>query len=101
MKIKKIENNEDILLTLSGSLDKLSAKKMWKSLQTALQQTKSEIELDFAEVTYMSVDGLCVILKGEKQAKAAGKSITLKNVSTEVFEVLEKTGFSDILTVVK
>jgi anti-anti-sigma factor len=47
----------------------------------------------------VSSAGLRVLLLGEKNAKSAGKTLTLKNVSAEVMEVFEITGFSNILNI--
>jgi len=47
---------------------------------------------------YVSSAGLRVVLQAEKTAKAKGGSMTLKNVSEEIMEVFEMTGFSDLLT---
>jgi len=41
-----------------------------------------------------------VLLLGEKKAQAAGKTMRLTNVSPDVMEVFDMTGFSGILTIV-
>jgi len=48
----------------------------------------------------VSSAGLRVLLMGGKTAKAKGASMTLPGVSEEIMEVLEMTGFADMLTVV-
>ncbi|MCL1832115.1 MAG: STAS domain-containing protein [Oscillospiraceae bacterium] len=55
--------------------------------------------LNFAGVDYVSSAGLRVLLQGQKNAQAAEKSMVLKNVSPDVMEVFDVTGFSGILTI--
>jgi len=99
MEIKKNEINEGIELTLTGRLDTITAPKLQTVLSDALQSFET-VELDFAEVEYVSSAGLRVLLQGQKTAQNTGKSMKLKNVSSEVMEVFDVTGFSGILTIV-
>ena len=99
MEIKKTQAGDHILLSLEGRLDTLTAPK----LQAALTETFPDavvIELDFEQVEYVSSAGLRVLLLGEKTTKAAGKSIVFKNVSAEIMEVFEITGFTGILNII-
>jgi anti-sigma B factor antagonist/stage II sporulation protein AA (anti-sigma F factor antagonist) len=47
----------------------------------------------------VSSAGLRVLLVGEKTAKSTGGKMILVNVSSEIQEVFEMTGFSDMLTI--
>jgi anti-anti-sigma factor len=98
MEIKKTQIGENVLLTLEGRLDTLTAPKLQEVLIAAFPAAAA-VDLDFAGVEYVSSAGLRVLLLGEKNAKAAGKTMTLKNVSAEVMEVFEITGFAGILTI--
>jgi anti-anti-sigma factor len=99
MEIKKMQNGLTGILNLIGRLDIVTAPKLQEAL-TEVITSAEKVELDFAGVDYVSSAGLRVLLLGEKNAKAAGKSMTLKNVSHEVMDVFEITGFSGILTIV-
>ena len=57
-------------------------------------------ELNFTELKYVSSAGLRVLLLGEKTAKSNGVEFSLVNVSDDVREVFEMTGFMDILKIV-
>ena len=98
MDIRKTQNEENVLLSLEGRLDTITAPKLQEALSEAFPGA-SVIELDFTGVEYVSSAGLRVLLQGEKKAKAADKTMTLKNVSSEVMEVFEITGFSGILNI--
>ena len=99
MEIKKTQNDENILLSLEGRLDTLTATKLQEAFVEVFS-TAATIDLDFAGVDYISSAGLRVLLLGEKNAKAAGKTLTLKNVSAEVMEIFDITGFTGILNII-
>ena len=94
MEITKIESG----LSLKGRLDTITSPKLQEALDEVVSSSET-FELDFAEVDYVSSAGLRVLLQGQKNAQAAGKSMALKNVSAEVMEVFDVTGFSGILTI--
>ncbi len=49
---------------------------------------------------YVSSAGLRVLLQGEKTAMSKGREMSLTHVSDGVMEVLEMTGFTDILNII-
>ena len=98
MNIDKTQTEEKTTLVLSGRLDTTTAPKLQESLIPEFD-TANHVELDFSELIYVSSAGLRVLLMGEKAAKAKGSSMTLKNVSDEIMEVFEMTGFADMLTI--
>ena len=98
MEIKKTQSGDAFVLVLTGRADTVTSPKLQEALMETISSCE-KTELDFAEVDYVSSAGLRVLLTGEKAAKAEGKTMTLKNVSAEVMEVLNITGFSSILTI--
>lgn len=99
MEIKTARNGDNATLTLSGRLDTTTAPQLQESLIPEFDTMKS-VTLDFAELAYVSSAGLRVLLMGEKTAKAKGAKQTLVNVSAEIMEVFEMTGFSGVLHIV-
>ena len=87
------------VMSLTGRLDTVTSMKLQTVLTEAIEGAE-KIELDFAAVDYVSSAGLRVLLQGQKAAQKADKPITLKNVSSEVMEVFDVTGFSGILTII-
>jgi len=98
MEIKKTQNGETVRLSLEGRVDTLNAPQLQKALSEFFPEAET-IELDFERVEYVSSAGLRVLLLGEKTANAAGKTMVLKNVSAEIMEVFEVTGFTGILSI--
>ena len=100
MEIRKTQNGDICVLALSGRIDTLTSPRVQESLtETISSSSCGKIELDFAEVSYLSSAALRILLTGAQGARAAGKTMTLKNVSAEVMKIFEVTGFSRILTI--
>lgn len=98
MNINLIQEEEKTVLALSGRLDTLTSQKLQEALIPAFK-TANHVEIDFAQLVYVTSAGLRVLLMGEKTAKAQGGRQTLVNVSPEIMEVFDMTGFSNILTI--
>ena len=96
MNITEIQNNGKTTLALSGRLDAITSPKLQDALIPKLSKNK-HIELDLAQLVYISSAGLRVLLMGEKTAKAQESMLTLVNMTPEVMEVLDMTGFSGVL----
>ena len=98
MNISKTLENGKITFALEGRLDSTTSPQLQEVLIPAFDEIK-EVELDFTQLAYVSSAGLRVLLLGLKTAKAKSASMTVSNVSQEIMEVLEMTGFVDMLTI--
>lgn len=98
MTITKTKDGETLILALEGRLDTTTAPQLQEALIPEFNEVKN-IRLDFKELAYVSSAGLRVLLMGEKAAKGKGGKMTLNNVSSEILEVFEMTGFADMLTI--
>ena len=98
MEIEKTQNEGITILNLSGRLDTVTSPKLQDVLAEIIPDT-AVVELDFAGIDYVSSAGLRVLLFGQKKAQASSNTMKLKNVSPEVMEVFEITGFSGMLTI--
>lgn len=58
----------------------------------------SELILDFTALEYISSAGLRVVLSAQKAMNKQGRMV-VRGVNEYVMEVLEVTGFADILTI--
>jgi anti-anti-sigma factor len=98
MNISIVEDNNTIKLSLEGRLDTVTAGDLQEKLLERIEKGLDVI-LDFKKLAYVSSAGLRVLLMGEKAAK--GKDITLKliNVSADIMEVFEMTGFDNVLKI--
>lgn len=88
---------EKSLLTLHGAIDTSTSPVFESAIKGALNNG-NDITLDFADVSYVSSAGLRVLLIARKAIPEDGL-LKLINVSPEVKEVLDLTGFSEILQI--
>ena len=99
MIIDKTKENGKITLAIDGKLDTITAPQLQDVLISSIGEAM-QIELDFTKLSYVSSAGLRTLLLGQKAAEAKGASMILSGVSEEVLEILDITGFVDILTIV-
>ncbi|MCL2603782.1 MAG: STAS domain-containing protein [Defluviitaleaceae bacterium] len=99
MEITMLMTGENTELVITGRMDTITSSKLLPFLTEAIQSSET-VTLNFAEVKYVSSAGLRVLLQGQKIAQSASKSLKLENVSPDVMEIFEVTGFSAILTIV-
>ena len=97
MEIKKSGAGENLTIELIGRLDAVTAPQLEKELGTSLDGVKV-LFFDFAQLEYIASAGLRVLLVAQKRMNKQGK-MSIKNVSEEVKEVLDMTGFINFLQI--
>jgi anti-sigma B factor antagonist len=93
---KTIENNKAVF-ALEGRLDTNTSASFENQIREAAEKV-DEFVFDFAKLDYISSAGLRVLLVSQKTMSKKG-GMKIINVSETVMEILEVTGFSDILTI--
>lgn len=91
------KNNETTTLKIEGRLDTTTAPELENVINGEGDALKNLV-LDFEKVNYISSAGLRVLLTAQKKMNAQG-SMELVNVSEGVMDILEMTGFADILVI--
>lgn len=87
------------MIEIKGHIDSNNAEQFEKELMDSVMKTpESEIVLDASELKYISSAGLRVLMKLRKQVK---KPVPVVNVSPEIYEIFEVTGFTNLLEVKK
>lgn len=97
LNINKTTENDTVRFSVAGRLDTITAVQFEQEVKSSLEGVKDLI-LDFAELEYVSSAGLRVLLSVQKIMNKQG-SMKLVNVCSDVLEILEITGFTDILTI--
>ena len=95
MEIKK--NAETAIIEIAGRLDTTSAPALEKAICEDIGDAKNLV-LDMKGVQYISSAGLRVLLGAQKKMQKIG-SMKVTNVCEAVMEVLDMTGFADILVI--
>lgn len=94
--IKDLKGNE-LNISLVGRLDTTTAPTLEAELKSSINDVTS-LNFDFSKLEYVSSAGLRVLLAAQKVMSKQG-TMTLTNVGSEIMEVFEITGFTDILTI--
>ena len=91
-------NNGVLTVRLNGRVDASNASAVEKEILSAHEAARdANIVIDAAELEYISSAGLRVLMRLRKEQP----SIEMVNVSPEVYEILDMTGFTEMLTVKK
>ena len=97
MNIEMKRNAEVTTIEITGRLDTTTAPILDKTINEDMEGTKDLI-LDLKGLEYISSAGLRVLLGAQKKMMKIG-SMKVVNVGEAVMEVLEMTGFADILEI--
>ncbi|MBP3759513.1 MAG: anti-sigma factor antagonist [Firmicutes bacterium] len=91
---------EDSCMTvfLKGHIDSANANAVEKEIGEALdRETPNHLVIDAGDLTYISSAGLRILLRLRKEMK----DLKVINVSPEVYEIFDMTGFTEILDIKK
>ena len=97
MTVNKNLKADALSVTVEGRIDTTTAPELEKEIKDSLDGVKSLV-LDFEKVEYVSSAGLRVLLSTQKIMNKQGE-MKLINVNSDIMEIFEVTGFSDILTI--
>ena len=93
----EIENGK-VIACLEGRIDSTNAPRLQEELEEILAWHPGQtLEIDAGALEYISSAGLRVLLKLRKEQDG----LTVRNVSPEVYEILQMTGFTDLMDVKK
>ena len=95
IEVRKTET--EIILDVIGRLDTTTAPSLEKTITDDVAETDNLV-LDLSKLEYVSSAGLRVILGAQKKMQKLG-SMKVVNVCDAVMEILEMTGFADILSI--
>ena len=106
MKLKKTETGGKVVYKISGRIDTQSVPDLQDDIDALFEKIKKdgtnkiELVLDFKNVEYTSSAGLRTILYTKKKidSMAEGSKLEIINISPEIMEVFDMTGFSDFLS---
>jgi anti-sigma B factor antagonist len=95
--IKKNLEGSKLEFVLDGRLDTITAPQLEEEVKASIDGI-TELVFDFNNLAYVSSAGLRVLLSAQKTMNDKG-TMVVRNVSDEIQEIFDVTGFSDILTI--
>ena len=97
MNVKKLICGTKMEIALKGKFDTISASTFESEIVGELTDV-TELVIDMSNVEYISSAGLRVLLTMQKRLNGRG-SVTVTNVCPEVKNVLDVTGFTEMLNI--
>lgn len=97
MEVSQEQKGSVTVVSISGSLDALTAPTLSEYLNKQLAEGKVRLVANLAALDYTSSAGLRVILNTVKEARQKGGDVRLAGVSSNVSKVFEMSGFHNIL----
>lgn len=97
MEVSQQESGSVTIVSITGSLDALTAPTLSEFLNARLAEGKVRLVANLAALDYTSSAGLRVILNTVKEARQKGGDVRLAAVSSNVSKVFEMSGFHNIL----
>ena len=97
LNITKNANGSELKIILEGRLDTTTAPQLEAELSNSIAGV-TDLKFDLEKLEYISSAGLRVLLSSQKKMNKQGKMV-ITNASSEVKEIFDVTGFSDILTI--
>ncbi len=98
MDIVKEKNGSRLVIRLSGRLETTTAPALQEVVDSELQDVTA-LEIDMAQLEYVSSAGLRVLLSATKKLNKSHGTMVVKNVNAEIMDVFKITGFNEILTI--
>jgi anti-sigma B factor antagonist len=97
MEIKDKQVDGVTVITLTGSIDAMTAPKITEFIQGHVGKGNIKLVADLSGVDYTSSAGLRVLLGAIKDTRAQSGDLRLSNVQPDVLKVLNLSGFTNIL----
>ena len=99
MEINKAISNQNVIITLKGRLDTMTASQLDDEAKSIDFDEVETVTLNLKDLEYISSSGLRVILALYKNLKSKGGNLKIVNVSNTIMELFSMTGMSDYLDI--
>jgi len=98
MKTTIQEAGDKIVVKLEGEMDTAAAVEVEDQLRPFYTEQNKDVVLDCEGLEYIASSGLRILLSILKAAKACGHSVIMRNVTPDIKNVFQLTGFINIFT---
>jgi len=99
MEIKEDKVDGQVVVSLTGRIDSTAAVEFEEKLIEIIDAGNNSMIFDFQNIQFISSAGLRVLLLVAKKVKPYGGKILLCNLSKDVREVFDISGFSSIFEI--
>ena len=99
MEINKAISNQNVIITLKGRLDTMTAPQLDDEANSIDFDEVETVQINLKDLEYNSSSRLRVILALYKNLKSKGGNLKIVNVSNTIMELFSMTGMSDYLDI--
>ena len=96
--IKSVIEGDKLIICLEGRISSDNVEQIERKTEDILQKNDTPFLFDAENLSYISSAGLRFLLKLSKKRK---EKLTVRNVSPEIYDIFETTGFTTLLDVKK
>lgn len=100
MKTELIKDGKKTFIKLEGRLDTTNADQFQKDIAPLMEDPEPDIEFDCTGMEYTSSQGLRLFLMLQKTVTMKKGTMVMRNMKSQVKEVFDITGFSNIIKIV-
>lgn len=97
MEITKITRGDNWELMVPGRIDGTMANQLEVEILTTIKTGAKEIFINLSQAEWMCSAAIRVILQYYRQMKNSGKVLVVTRPSTAILDILEMTGFKDVI----
>ena len=88
-----------LIAALVGDLDNAASTQAKRGLEPVFERTDCDVVIDCTELNYISSSGLRIVLDVFKHTRSNGHKAILKNLSEDVKEVFDLSGFLQLFII--
>ena len=93
-----VEQHGDVsVVSVTGSIDALTSDQLTQAFEEQIGAGQVSLVADFTGVDYTSSAGLRALLGAMKSSRSGGGDLRLAGIRSDVYRVLEMSGFTSIL----
>lgn len=101
MKTEVQHENNSTIITVTGSLDALTASELSQVLTSQITEGHTNLVVDLIGVEFMSSAGLRTLLGAVKESRSHGGDLRITSTNPGIDKVLKMSGFHNIAKVFK
>lgn len=100
METKITKNGGDTTIVVYGRLDTTNASEFELAIHPLFDEINPNITIDCTNLNYISSSGLRIFMSLQKCVIKNNGKLILKSLNTEIKDIFDMTGFSNIFTII-
>ena len=99
LNLRAEENGKEVVIFIEGKMDTNSSPQVTEEVSRFIGSV-DKIILDLENLSYISSAGLRVFVVADQEMISNGGELVVRNVSRDIMDIFEMTGFDSMLTIV-